>query len=132
MKNILMIDEMPDAMDFVIQVCEGWGFKDKYNFIITPSSLEAFFILRDKKIDLVIQNLVRKKTLNALETLKLMKSDERFRNIPTVLYTVYTDRDFYEENYPDLVKYYDQFDAILYKLIDVMKFKELIPELIGE
>ncbi len=126
-----MIDEMPDAMEFVVQFCDDWGFNEKYNFIITPSLLEAFFIMKDEKIDLVIQNMFRKKTLNALETLKLMKSDERFRDIPSILYTVYTGRDFYEEHYPSMVEYFDQFDAVIYKMIGIKKFKDVIPELIG-
>jgi CheY-like chemotaxis protein len=135
MKTILLIDEVPEVTGEIIMFFQHWGFDKKYNFIEARNSLEAFFIMHEHKVDLVIQNLFRPKSFSGLLTLKLMKSRNEFKDIPSILYTVHTTKDAahgYFEGHTDVLEYYDQFDAIVHKKKEIKKLEELVPKLIGE
>ncbi len=135
MKTILLIDEVPEITDEIIMFFQHWGFEKKYNIIQTTSSLNAFFIMKENKVDLVIQNLFRPKTFSGLLTLKLMKSKKEFKNIPSILYSVHTTKESvkkYFAEYADILEYHDKFDAIVHKKKEIKKLKEIVPELLGE
>jgi len=131
METILFIDEMLDIMKPIQANFKEWGFDKKYSIVTTESSLEALHIMRDQKIDLVIQNFSRPKTLDGLRTLKLMKSDNKLKNIPSILYTAFTERSYFEDKHQDLLVYFDQFDSVVTKLIGIKDFKDLIPKLVN-
>jgi two-component system chemotaxis response regulator CheY len=84
-KNILIVDDSSTAQMIIKRCFEISGFTDN-NYVFASNGLEALDILKTNKIDLIITDLNMPK-LNGNNLIKLIKADEKTKNIIIVIAT---------------------------------------------
>ncbi|MGQ9465553.1 MAG: response regulator [bacterium] len=85
-KNILVIDDEKDILDFVGKVLKDAGY-EVYRAVDAKGGLE---ILEKEKIDLVLLDIMLPE-IDGWEMMKMMRSDERLKNIPVAMLTARVD-----------------------------------------
>jgi len=91
MATILVVDDMPDAIDLMARVIRMWGYKP-----LTALTGEAgLALLGTEKVDLVIVDAMMP-TMNGPEFIRLMRADPNTGEIPAVLFTAMTDPQFHQ------------------------------------
>jgi len=80
--RILCVDDEPDILKFFEAVLVPRG----YEVIRAENGEEALEKLKDQRIDLVISD-VRMPKMDGFEVCRLIKEDERYRNLPVIIIT---------------------------------------------
>jgi len=81
-KKILVVDDEPDAIDFVKEVLEGEG----YMVVTAGDGVKGLAAMRRENPDLVFLD-VQMPELDGFETFQEMAKDEALKNIPVVMLT---------------------------------------------
>ncbi len=93
--NVLCVDDDVPTLNLVKQAIETAGF----NAIAEHISANVMDLIKDKEIDLAIIDLDMPHP-NGFELIKLIKSEDRFKNLPIIIYTG-------KENYQEDLKQID-------------------------
>jgi CheY-like chemotaxis protein len=81
-KTILVVDDEPDAIDFVKEVLEGEG----YNVITASDGAKGLSTMRSEAPDLVILD-VQMPEMDGFQVFQEMKRDDALKAIPVVMLT---------------------------------------------
>jgi CheY-like chemotaxis protein len=81
-KTILVVDDEPDAVDFVREVLEGEG----YNVITASDGAKGLSTMRSETPDLVILD-VQMPEMDGFQVFQEMKRDDALKPIPVVMLT---------------------------------------------
>jgi CheY-like chemotaxis protein len=81
-KKILVVDDEPDAIDFVKEVLEGEG----YTVVTAGDGVKGLAAMRRENPDLVFLD-VQMPELDGFETFQEMAKDDALKNIPVVMLT---------------------------------------------
>jgi CheY-like chemotaxis protein len=81
-KKILIVDDEPDAIDFVQEVLESEG----YSVVTAGDGVKGLAAMRREKPDLVFLD-VQMPEMDGFETFQEMAKDESLRGIPVVMLT---------------------------------------------
>jgi len=81
-KKILVVDDEPDAIDFVKEVLEGEG----YTVVTAGDGVKGLAAMRRESPDLVFLD-VQMPEMDGFETFQEMTKDEALKNIPVVMLT---------------------------------------------
>ena len=103
-KKILVVDDEPDILDLATFRLENSG----YEIINAVDAEEALVILQKDTPDLILLDLLLPK-MQGDELCKKLKSDDKYKNIPIILFTASTTR----PNLPEEVKKMGADDCIL-------------------
>lgn len=79
-KTVLVVDD--DR--FYGNICKVKLTKEGYNVIVMTNGSWALKTLSEKKVDLMLLDLVMPE-MDGFETLKALKSDEKYKNIPVIV-----------------------------------------------
>ena len=85
-KNILVIDDESDILDFVSKVLRDGG----YGVATAQDAEEGLAILRKMKIDLLLLDIMLPR-VDGWSMIKIMKGDSRLKNIPVAMLTARVD-----------------------------------------
>jgi|Deesub1362A_J573_1020465.scaffolds.fasta_scaffold06510_3 DNA-binding response OmpR family regulator len=88
MARILIIDDEPEIITLTRMMLQKAG----YEVIEAESGKEGLEILEKDKIDLVLLDVVMP-GMNGWEVCRKIKADEKLRQIPVVMFTVYDSRE---------------------------------------
>ena len=103
-KRILVVDDEPDIMDVATVRLKHLG----YEIIPAVDAEEAFAFLQKDTCDLILLDLLLPK-MQGDELCKKLKSDDKFKHIPVILFTASAIR----PSLPDNVKEMGADDCIL-------------------
>jgi two-component system alkaline phosphatase synthesis response regulator PhoP len=85
-KNILVIDDEPDILEFVERVLKDAG----YSIVKAKDAKQGLAILHSEKIDLVLLDIMLPE-FDGWQLMQIMKSDERLKKIPVAMLTARVD-----------------------------------------
>ena len=119
-KTILVVDDEPDVLDLAAFRLKSAG----YEIIQAVDAEEAYAILQKDIPDLILLDLVLPK-MQGDELCKILKSDDRYKDIPIILFTASTIR-------PDLPEDVERMcaDDCILKPFEPEKLLEKIKKLI--
>ena len=92
MAVILLVDDDED----ILTMSGRWLEKAGYEVIKALSGSEALSVLSDKKIDLVLLDYVMPE-MSGTETLRKIREDERFKDLPVIIRTGMQDNEIENE-----------------------------------
>lgn len=85
--TILVVDDQSINIDFIVT-----NFKDKYNIKVASNGEMALKVLDKFKIDLVLLD-IQMPIMDGYETIKEIKKQDRFKDLPVIFLTAKTDSD---------------------------------------
>ncbi len=85
-KNILVIDDEPDILEFVERVLQDAG----YSIVKAKDAKQGLAILQSEKIDLLLLDIMLPE-VDGWQLMQIMKSDERLKKIPVAMLTARVD-----------------------------------------
>lgn len=85
--TILVVDDQSINIDFIVT-----NFKDKYNIKVASNGEMALKVLDKFEIDLVLLD-IQMPIMDGYETIKEIKKQDRFKDLPVVFLTAKTDND---------------------------------------
>lgn len=91
-QNILIVDDEKSNLDILLGVFESINKDDKYNIIATRNGKKALEIVKKRKIDLILLDIMMP-DLDGYEICTILKSNEKTKHIPILFITANTDDD---------------------------------------
>ncbi|MEO0123187.1 MAG: response regulator [candidate division WOR-3 bacterium] len=85
-KNILVIDDEDDILDFVERVLKDVG----YNVYRAKDAKQGFALLQTEKIDLILLDIMLPE-IDGWGVMQMLKSDEKLKKIPVAMLTARVD-----------------------------------------
>ena len=85
--TILVVDDQSINIDFIVT-----NFKDKYNIKVASNGEMALKVLDKFEIDLVLLD-IQMPIMDGYETIKEIKKQDRFKDLPVIFLTAKTDSD---------------------------------------
>jgi len=92
-KTVLIIDDVEDNVAALMALLE-----DQYDLIASLTGDEAIAIAEEEKIDLILLDILMP-DMDGFLVCKMLKSNEKTRDIPVIFITVKTDEDSIEQAY---------------------------------
>jgi len=120
-KRVLVVDDEPDIMEVATFRLKHLG----YEIIPAVDAEEAMAFLQKDKCDLILLDLLLPK-MQGDELCKKLKSDDKFKNIPIILFTASAVR----SNLPESIKEMCADDCLL-KPFDPQEFVNKVKKFIG-
>ena len=125
-KKILVVDDEPDAIDFVKEVLEGEG----YMVVTAGDGVKGLAAMRREKPDLVFLD-VQMPELDGFETFQEMAKDEALKNIPVIMLTGIKEKVGIGFSADEMKDYMGMKPAAyLEKPIDPVKVRETLKEIL--
>ncbi len=85
-KNILVIDDEDDILDFVERVLKDGGYK----VLKAKDAKQGLVILQSEKIDLILLDIMLPE-IDGWQMMQMLKSDEKLKKIPVAMLTARVD-----------------------------------------
>jgi len=126
-KTILVVDDEPDAVDFVTEVLEGEGYK----VISAPDGSKGLAAMRKEKPDLVVLD-VQMPEMDGFEVFQEMKKDENLKSVPVIMLTGIKDKVGIGFSADEMKSYMgERPNAYIEKPIDPAKLRQTVKEVLG-
>jgi len=126
-KTILVVDDEPDAVDFVTEVLEGEGYK----VISAPDGSKGLAAMRKEKPDLVVLD-VQMPEMDGFEVFQEMKKDENLKSVPVIMLTGIKDKVGIGFSADEMKSYMgERPNAYIEKPIDPAKLRQAVKEVLG-
>jgi len=126
-RTILVVDDEPDAVDFVTEVLEGEGYK----VISAPDGSKGLAAMRKEKPDLVVLD-VQMPEMDGFEVFQEMKKDENLKSVPVIMLTGIKDKVGIGFSADEMKSYMgERPNAYIEKPIDPAKLRQTVKEVLG-
>lgn len=83
-KKILLVDDQPQNLHQVLKAL--YPKKEEYELSFAPNGAQALALLEDLKVDLILLDW-EMPLMDGIQTLEALKKEERWANIPVIMYT---------------------------------------------
>ena len=97
-QNILIVDDEKSNIDIILSLFENENFSQQYNIIAALSAKKALQVVEKRKIDLILLDIMMPE-MNGYEFCKILKEDEKTKDIPVLFITANTDDESIEKAY---------------------------------
>lgn len=97
-QNILIVDDEKSNIDILLGFFESINLSDEYNIIAVLSGEKALKIVEKRDIDLILLDIMMPE-MDGYEVCKILKSNEKTKDIPVLFITANTDDESIEKAY---------------------------------
>ncbi len=126
-KTILVVDDEPDAVNFVTEILEGEGYK----VISASDGSKGLAAMRKDKPDLVVLD-VQMPEMDGFQVFEEMKKDENLKSIPVVMLTGIRDKVGMGFSADDMKSYMgERPNAYIEKPIEPIKLRQTVKQILG-
>lgn len=94
-KNILIVDDNSTNILLMTAILEEEGFQ---NVLSATSAIEAYGILEDKKVDIILMDIMMPE-IDGLEATEAIRSNQKYNQIPIVMVTATDDDDTLKKSF---------------------------------
>lgn len=123
-KTVLVVDDEPEAREFLITVLNDHGF----GAVPARDGTEAIAILERNPPDMVTLDITMPEK-SGVAVYRRLREDERFRNIPVIIITGITDE---FQRFISTRRQVPPPDGYISKPVDHDKFLAMVRDLVGE
>jgi len=89
-QNILIVDDEKTNIDILLELFKNINTNNQYNIIVALSGEKVFQVLEKRKINLILLDIMMP-NINGYEVCKILKSNDKTKNIPIIFLTANTD-----------------------------------------
>ena len=89
-QNILIVDDEKTNIDILLELFKNINTNNQYNIIVALSGEKVFQVLEKRKINLILLDIMMA-NINGYEVCKILKSNDKTKNIPIIFLTANTD-----------------------------------------
>ena len=97
-QNILIVDDEKSNIDIILSLFENENFSQEYNIIAALSAKKALKVIEKREIDLILLDIMMPE-MDGYEFCKILKEDDRTKDIPILFITANTDDESIEKAY---------------------------------
>lgn len=97
-QNILVVDDEKSNIDILLGFFESINQNDEYNIIAVLSGEKALKVVEKRDIDLILLDIMMSQ-MDGYEVCKILKSNEKTKDIPILFITANTDDESIEKAY---------------------------------
>jgi len=95
-QNILIVDDEKSNIDILIDLFKNININNQYNLIVALSGEKALKVLEKRIIDLILLDIIMP-DMDGYEVCKILKSNNKTKNIPIIFITAKTDENSIEK-----------------------------------
>jgi len=95
-KNILIVDDEKSNIDIILDFFKKIDIDKRYNIIATRSGKKVLEVVKKRKIDLILLDIMMP-DMDGYEVCKILKLDNKTKNIPIIFITASTDENSIEK-----------------------------------
>ncbi len=126
-KTILVVDDEPDAVDFVTEILEGEGYK----VVSASDGNSGLAAMKQEKPDLVVLD-VQMPGLDGFQVFEAMKKDDNLKSIPVIMLTGIKEKIGLGFSGEEMRAYMgERPNAYIEKPIDAAKLRQAVKEVLG-
>jgi diguanylate cyclase (GGDEF)-like protein len=92
-KTVLIVDDTETNIDILLEILD-----DKYDILVSLDGKGALEILQEERVDLILLDIMMPE-MDGYEVCKVLKSQEKTKDIPVIFITAKTDEDSIEKAY---------------------------------
>ena len=92
-KTVLIVDDTETNIDILLEILD-----DKYDILVSLDGKGALEILQEESVDLILLDIMMPE-MDGYEVCKVLKSQEKTKDIPVIFITAKTDEDSIEKAY---------------------------------